>query len=44
MVEDSLYAPRPGSDPVEPAWKSFPHFKEMVPPRWPTARGDKDVT
>lgn len=39
LVEESRYAPRPGRDPVEPAWKSFPEFKDVVPPRQPTARG-----
>lgn len=37
LVEESIYAPRPGCDPVEPAWKSFPEFKDVVPPRQPTA-------
>jgi predicted pyridoxine 5'-phosphate oxidase superfamily flavin-nucleotide-binding protein len=41
LVEESQYAPRPGRDPVEPAWKSFPEFKDLVPPRRPTARGEE---
>lgn len=41
MVEDSEYLPKPGHDPVEPAWKSFPEFKDHVPPRQPTARGEE---
>jgi uncharacterized protein len=34
----SVYAPRPGVDPVEPAWKSFDEFSDAVPPRAPTGR------
>ena len=29
----SVYAPRPGVAPVEPAWKGFPEFRDVVPPR-----------
>src|SRR5579871_1606034 len=29
----SIYAPVAGVDPVEPAWKSFDDFKDVVPPR-----------
>ena len=32
----SIYAPRPGVAPVEPAWKSFDEFSDVVPPRAPT--------
>ncbi|HKA74849.1 MAG TPA: pyridoxamine 5'-phosphate oxidase family protein [Xanthobacteraceae bacterium] len=39
FVEPSIYAPRPGCDPPEPAWKSFPDFKDHVHPRQPTSRG-----
>jgi predicted pyridoxine 5'-phosphate oxidase superfamily flavin-nucleotide-binding protein len=39
LVEPSLYAPRPGIEPTEPAWKSFPDFKDCVHPRQPTAKG-----
>jgi hypothetical protein len=39
VVEPSTYAPRPGCDPVEPAWKSFADFKDHVHPRQRTARG-----
>ncbi len=39
LVEPSIYAPRPGVEPPEPAWKSFPDFKDCVPPRQPTAKG-----
>ena len=38
LVEPSIYAPRPGCDPVEPAWKGFADFKDYVHPRQPTAR------
>lgn len=37
----SAYAPRPGYDPPEPAWKSFDHFKDYVHPRQPTPKGRK---
>jgi predicted pyridoxine 5'-phosphate oxidase superfamily flavin-nucleotide-binding protein len=33
VVEPSIYAPEPGKPPVEPAWKSFDDFKDVVPPR-----------
>jgi uncharacterized protein len=39
LVAESPYAPQPGCDPVEPAWKSFPDFKDALHPRQPTARG-----
>jgi predicted pyridoxine 5'-phosphate oxidase superfamily flavin-nucleotide-binding protein len=29
----SIYAPRPGIAPVEPAWKGFAEFRDVVPPR-----------
>ena len=35
----SVYAPRPGVAPVEPAWKGFESFRDVVPPRAP-ATGD----
>jgi predicted pyridoxine 5'-phosphate oxidase superfamily flavin-nucleotide-binding protein len=31
----SVYAPRPGVAPVEPAWKGFVDFRDVVPPRAP---------
>lgn len=31
--EESVYIPRPGVPPVEPAWKGFDSFKDVVPPR-----------
>lgn len=44
LVEPSLYAPRPGCEPVEPAWKGFSDFKDYVHPRQPAARGSPDGT
>jgi uncharacterized protein len=37
MTEPSVYVPQPDTAPVEPAWKSFEIFKDVVPPRAPTA-------
>ena len=34
----SAYAPRPGAEPPEPAWKSFDAFKDCVHPRHPAFR------
>ena len=31
LVEPSVYAPRPGYQPPEPAWKGMPAFKEVLP-------------
>jgi predicted pyridoxine 5'-phosphate oxidase superfamily flavin-nucleotide-binding protein len=39
LTENSAYTPRPGGDPVEPAWKKFDDFKDYVHPRQPTAKG-----
>jgi predicted pyridoxine 5'-phosphate oxidase superfamily flavin-nucleotide-binding protein len=39
LTEPSVYAPRPGSDPPEPAWKGFADFKDHVHPRQPTCKG-----
>jgi uncharacterized protein len=39
MVEPSIYVPRAGCDAPEPAWKSFPDFKDHVHPREPTFKG-----
>jgi predicted pyridoxine 5'-phosphate oxidase superfamily flavin-nucleotide-binding protein len=33
LKEHSAYAPREACEPVEPAWKSFDVFKDVVPPR-----------
>jgi uncharacterized protein len=38
-IEPSIYAPRPGQETPEPAWKGFDAFKEWVHPRQPTFRG-----
>jgi uncharacterized protein len=40
LVEPSVYVPWPGQDPVEPAWKTFEVFKDVVHPRQSTARGE----
>ncbi|HXF87443.1 MAG TPA: pyridoxamine 5'-phosphate oxidase family protein [Xanthobacteraceae bacterium] len=40
LVEPSIYVPKPGCDPVEPAWKSFDSFKDVIHPRQPTYRGE----
>jgi predicted pyridoxine 5'-phosphate oxidase superfamily flavin-nucleotide-binding protein len=39
MVEPSIYAPRPGCEPPEPAWKTFELFKDVLHPRQPTFKG-----
>jgi uncharacterized protein len=41
-VAPSAYMPRPGCEPVEPAWKGFADFKDHVHPRQPTANFNKD--
>jgi predicted pyridoxine 5'-phosphate oxidase superfamily flavin-nucleotide-binding protein len=33
----SIYVPEAGKPPVEPAWKAYPEFADVVPPRKPTA-------
>jgi uncharacterized protein len=33
LIEPSVYAPRARQPPVEPAWKAFADFKDVVPPR-----------
>ena len=38
LVEPSVYAPKAGCDPVEPAWKGFDMFKGYVHPRQETAK------
>jgi predicted pyridoxine 5'-phosphate oxidase superfamily flavin-nucleotide-binding protein len=42
LVEPSIYAPKPGCEPVEPAWKGFDDFKGYVHPRQPVAKGEPD--
>ena len=37
ITSPSIYVPEKGCAPVEPAWKSFDDFKDVVPPRKPTA-------
>ena len=38
----AIYAPRPGGDAAEPAWKEFADRKEYVHPRRPTFRGSSE--
>ena len=33
LEEPSIYAPTPDTAPVEPKWKAFPDFADVVPPR-----------
>lgn len=33
VTQPSIYAPAPDTPPVEPAWKTFDLFKDVVPPR-----------
>jgi hypothetical protein len=40
LAEPSEYVPQPGRNPVEPAWKGFDSFKDVVHPRQPTYRGE----
>jgi predicted pyridoxine 5'-phosphate oxidase superfamily flavin-nucleotide-binding protein len=39
LTDPSIYAPRAGCDPPEPAWKDFDSFKDCVHPRQPTFKG-----
>jgi predicted pyridoxine 5'-phosphate oxidase superfamily flavin-nucleotide-binding protein len=39
LIEPSKYAPQPGCDAPEPAWKDFADFKNYVHPRQPTFKG-----
>ena len=39
LAEASPYIPQPGHDFVEPAWKEFDEFRDVVHPRAPTFRG-----
>ena len=32
LTDPSIYAPRPGCDPPEPAWKDFDDFRRLRPP------------
>ena len=38
LKEHSIYAPKPGTAPTEPAWKAMACFDDVVPPRAPTQR------
>ena len=38
-IEPSMYVPRAGQDPPEPAWKGFADFKDCIHPRQPTFKG-----
>jgi predicted pyridoxine 5'-phosphate oxidase superfamily flavin-nucleotide-binding protein len=33
LTEESIYVPKAGCEPVEPAWKEFESFRDVVPPR-----------
>ena len=39
LVEPSAYTPKPGEEPLEPAWKGFEVFKGHVHPRQKTFKG-----
>jgi predicted pyridoxine 5'-phosphate oxidase superfamily flavin-nucleotide-binding protein len=39
LLEASPYTPTAGADPIEPAWKGFDDFKDVVHPRQPTTKG-----
>ena len=39
LAEPSVYTPRPGAEPPEPAWKGFDAFKDCIHPRQPTFKG-----
>jgi hypothetical protein len=39
LAEPSVYTPRAGHEPPEPAWKGFDAFKDCVHPRQPTFKG-----
>jgi predicted pyridoxine 5'-phosphate oxidase superfamily flavin-nucleotide-binding protein len=42
LVEPSMYVPKPGREPPEPAWKGFDSFKDAVHARQPTYRGEHE--
>ena len=44
LAEPSRYVPRPGQEPVEPAWKAFADFKDCVHPRQSTFKGEPGGT
>jgi predicted pyridoxine 5'-phosphate oxidase superfamily flavin-nucleotide-binding protein len=37
LVQPTTYLPQAAVSPIEPAWKNFADFKDVVPPRKPTA-------
>jgi predicted pyridoxine 5'-phosphate oxidase superfamily flavin-nucleotide-binding protein len=39
LVDPTTYAPRPGDEPPEPAWKGFDSIKDCIHPRQPTFKG-----
>ena len=39
LVEPSRFTPAAGQEPVEPEWKSFEQYKDVVPPRRPAWKG-----
>jgi predicted pyridoxine 5'-phosphate oxidase superfamily flavin-nucleotide-binding protein len=39
LTDPSIYAPRPGVEPPEPAWKAFDSFRDYIHPRQPTFKG-----
>ena len=39
LIDPSVYAPRAGYDPPEPAWKDFADFRDCIHPRQPTFNG-----
>lgn len=39
LTEPSAYVPKAGAAPVEPKWKSFDDFRDVVPPRAPVFEG-----
>jgi predicted pyridoxine 5'-phosphate oxidase superfamily flavin-nucleotide-binding protein len=42
LIEPSIYAPRAGTEPPEPAWKGFPEFKDAVHKRQRTYSGTNE--
>lgn len=38
LVEPSKYTPAAGQEPIEPAWKGFADFKDVIHPRRPPAK------
>ncbi len=42
LSEPSIYVPKAGCEPPEPAWKGFDSFKDAVHPRQPTFKGSPE--